>query len=222
MKKQFWPKAKYYFSIQLDVLRKIWSWSKNLGQRKYNLCLYTQAVVQSVCIESCLNTACTCVCYFRNTTSQQYRTPPNKNKIHSVQTVSLTQENKCKKFTSWSQLPQYSTTQNQRHFNHKQKNCSISAKTLQMIQKWILFVWIVTLYCLNYRESDYALHTNYHRKLSTFLKLQTKSSSLTTVHRYCPLSTLPPMCSFFETLLLSMQTVFPAANVLTWKPNNVT
>jgi len=110
-KKQFWPKAKYYFSIQMNVLRKIWSRSKNLGQRKYNLCLYTQVVVQSVCRESCLNTACTCVCvcvcYYRNITSQQYRpTPPYINKIHSVQTVSLTQENKCKKFTFWSQLAQ--------------------------------------------------------------------------------------------------------------------
>jgi len=33
---------------------------------------------------------------------------------------------------------------------------------------------------------------HYHRRLSRFLKLQTKSTSLTTVHGYCPLSTLPP------------------------------
>lgn len=62
-------------------------------------------------------------------------------------------------FTFWSQLAQYSTNQNQRHFNQKQKNCGISAKTLQMLQKWILFIWTVTLYCLNYKESDYEFHT---------------------------------------------------------------
>lgn len=115
-----------------------------------------------MCTESCLNIASTCVCvfYYRNTTSQQYRTPPpHLNKIHSVQTIFLTLENKSKKFTFWSQLAQYSTSQNQRHFNHKQKNCRISAKTSEMIQKWILFVWVVTLYCLNYRESDCESHT---------------------------------------------------------------
>jgi len=152
-----------------------------------------------------------CVCYYRNTTSQQYTPPPlplHTNKIHPVQTISLTHENKCKKFTIWSQLAQYSTTQNQRHFNHKQKNCSIYAKMLLIIQK-LIFLFELSYY-IAWTTENQSMHRTLPQKVIQVPQATDEEykphNSTWVLSSFYPSSTTS---SFFETLLLSMQTVFP-------------